>query len=448
MTRLLAGFASAVALAALAADPPGVPRYKFTPGEEITYRATGTFKYGEGANAGEHGTRVDWTVWVVRPNEDGSFRLVIREEDAFSQTVGGKKLDQPPRTSFVYADVFPDGRVKPNDTIKYQGDPGGIFPRLPKDAAEAAGGWSWAKEDDKTTARPVKGDGGFRFESSTDSPMNAIYLSTSKSVSTFDPARGLIARRESTNTQAYGFKGQGTGVTELVGVKPLDTTVHKQLAAEETGYFESLAAYNKALRAAGEAKPEEASKVLAGAVQALQSANAALTHPGLKADLADRVKRHDQSAKYTVEAAARRAKVVGQPAAAFETTDIDGKKVGLADLNGKVVVLDFWYRGCGWCIKAMPQMNGLAEDFAGRPVAIFGMNTDRDEADARFVIEKMGLKYPTLKATGLPEKFGVQGFPTLIVIDPAGNVHDVHVGYTPTLREDVGRQIRGLLDKK
>ncbi len=96
----------------------------------------------------------------------------------------------------------------------------------------------------------------------------------------------------------------------------------------------------------------------------------------------------------------------------------------------------------------MPQMNGLAEDFAGKPVAIFGMNTDMNEEDARFVIEKMGLKYPTLKATGLPEKFGVQGFPTLIVIDQQGKVHDIHVGYTATLREDVGHQIKGLLEKK
>ena len=47
-----------------------------------------------------------------------------------------------------------------------------------------------------------------------------------------------------------------------------------------------------------------------------------------------------------------------------------------------------------------------------------------------------------------PEKFGVQGFPTLIVIDPQGKVHDIHVGYTPTLREDVGRQIKALLEKK
>ena len=36
--------------------------------------------------------------------------------------------------------------------------------------------------------------------------------------------------------------------------------------------------------------------------------------------------------------------------------------------------------------------------------------------DARFVMEKMALNYPTLKAKGLPEKYKVRGFPTLLII--------------------------------
>ena len=60
----------------------------------------------------------------------------------------------------------------------------------------------------------------------------------------------------------------------------------------------------------------------------------------------------------------------------------------------------------------------------------------------------MGLKYATLRAEGIPEKYGVQGFPTLILIDPEGKVRDVHVGYSPTLRIDVAKAIEGLLPKK
>jgi thioredoxin-related protein len=59
----------------------------------------------------------------------------------------------------------------------------------------------------------------------------------------------------------------------------------------------------------------------------------------------------------------------------------------------------------------------------------------------------MGMKYATIKATGIPEKFGVQGFPTLIIIDQQGIVRDVHVGYSPKLREEVGKKIEELLAK-
>ena len=71
------------------------------------------------------------------------------------------------------------------------------------------------------------------------------------------------------------------------------------------------------------------------------------------------------------------------------------------------------------------------------------MNTDRNEADAKFVADAMGLKYATLRAEGIPEKYGVQGFPTLILIDPEGTVRDVHVGYSPTLRADLAKDDRG-----
>ena len=58
----------------------------------------------------------------------------------------------------------------------------------------------------------------------------------------------------------------------------------------------------------------------------------------------------------------------------------------------------------------------------------------------------MGLRYAKmLCAKGIPEKYGVQVFPTLIVIDGEGKVRDVHVGNSPTLRADVAKVIEGLL---
>src|SRR5437870_2435658 len=117
--RLLAGLAAIVVIAAAAtADlprPPDLPpRYQFQPGQELTYRSASSFKYGEGDDAGALDDRSDYTVWIVRGNADGSVRLVIRQRNTFAQTMRGTKNEQPPQTQLVYADVFPDGRVRPN----------------------------------------------------------------------------------------------------------------------------------------------------------------------------------------------------------------------------------------------------------------------------------------------------------------------------------------------
>ncbi len=433
-------------LTAFAADGESLPRYRFQPGQELTFRSSSVFSpLNERQRIMQSS---DWTAWVLRDNPGGSFRLVLREKNVLSQMVEGKKKERSSETRFTYADVFPDGRILMNKTIQYRGHPGTLFPKLPGDAAQAKAGWESAQDDDKTTFKPLELAGAFVFEAVKHSPSDKIYLSSNKSKYTFDAARGFVTRMESENTQGYGFKGKGTGTMELVSVKKMAPAALQAITDGSSQYFGAVAVYDDKTDAAEKLSPKEAKMVLAQAGARLKAATAVLKNEEFKAALAEKVAQHEQVETSILEGVERRAKFLGKPAADFETTGIDGKKVKLADLRGKVVVLDFWYRGCGWCIKAMPQMNQLAEDFAGKPVAIFGMNTDRDEADAKFVIEKMGLKYPTLKAEEVPEKFGVQGFPTLIVIDQQGRVHDVHTGYSPTLREDVGKQIRNLLAGK
>ena len=62
---------------------------------------------------------------------------------------------------------------------------------------------------------------------------------------------------------------------------------------------------------------------------------------------------------------------LNKPSPDWSATDIDGKPVKLADLRGKVVIMDFWYRGCVFCMFAMPQVKQLAEDYRDKPVVMF-----------------------------------------------------------------------------
>jgi thioredoxin-related protein len=85
----------------------------------------------------------------------------------------------------------------------------------------------------------------------------------------------------------------------------------------------------------------------------------------------------------------------------------------------------------------MPQIKEVAAHFQDRPVAILGMNTDENEDDARFVVEKMELRYTNLKAAGLHKKYHVTGFPTLLILDQDG-----------VIREEVIKSVEQLLGPK
>ncbi|HEU5116041.1 MAG TPA: TlpA disulfide reductase family protein, partial [Isosphaeraceae bacterium] len=130
----------------------------------------------------------------------------------------------------------------------------------------------------------------------------------------------------------------------------------------------------------------------------------------------------------------------------------EGNVQTLARRRGEVVILDFWYRGCGPCIQAMPELKRLATRFSGRPVAVFGMNTDEDAEDARFVAKAMDLNYPTLlvSETDLARSYGASqfGFPTLVIIDQEGVIRWIHTGYAPDISERISEVVEPLLGEK
>ncbi len=433
-----------------AAEPETpLPRYRLEVGQELIYQGGSLFKYESGA----FDDRSSWHFWVTRTNADGSYRLVIRHGSAFAQIRANLEAKanqaEPENVTFAYCDLFPDGKIVENDSLGFRMRPAQVLPLLPADPEQARKGWVGKdKRMDETTryrllAEPSKGDV-CQIEAIRESAMNPIYGSSHKDIITFDAKRGLPEKIESASEQNYGFKGKGQGTVKLVEVKSCDAVWCKQLDADAERYFAAKDAYQKAT-ADHEKKAPDLKAALEEAVLRLKVVHKELKSAEFQKAIEADLKQHEQLASYYVQEAENRAKVLNQPAADWSTSDLDGKAHALKDYRGKVLILDFWYRGCGWCVRAMPQMKQIAEHFKGQPVVVFGMNTDRNLEDAKFVVEKMGLNYTNLKAEGLPEKYQVRGFPTLIIIDRDGVVRDLHVGYSPTLKEEVTRSVEKLL---
>ena len=281
MTRALL-FALALCPAALGGEP-ALMRYKLEPGQQIRYTSSSSLKYGDKGRGGEHRSRDEWTIWVLKANADGSARVLARDVNTFTQSFnGGEPNKAEPTTTFVAADIFPDGRIPPQASFAYRGSPSPLFPRLPATAAELASGWAAEDAGGSTAATPA---GPNRFAVTRVGPLDKVYLTTRKSTYAFDPTRGLVSRVETEVTQGYGFEGKTTGTTELVGVTTVPAPELAKLAADAETYFAATAAYDAATEGAMKLAPDLAQATLDKAKAALELAAKGVTQPDLKAQL-------------------------------------------------------------------------------------------------------------------------------------------------------------------
>lgn len=123
-----------------------------------------------------------------------------------------------------------------------------------------------------------------------------------------------------------------------------------------------------------------------------------------------------------------RTALIDKPAPDFTLPTIDGKGVKLADLRGKMVVLDFWATWCRPCVAAAPALVKAAK--AHPEVRIVGISADDVDEIKQFAKEH-AINYILARdeEQELWKSYFVQGLPTTIVIDAQGVVRSVEYGY-------------------
>jgi peroxiredoxin len=446
-------FAAIGTSVARAEDP--LPRYKLKVGQELVYRTTDPAEESDG---GKDRTErlTEWIIDVVDRDMEGKWRLVFRETISRTYVRGSKETKQEYRSD-GYFHLTSDGRFVENQTIRPMSDPTVLFPTLPATGAEIASGWEDRLELDATQRKfraagdATAAEGPWRFLETPESALDPIYQMSTHRDYAFDRQLGLVRKVVSTFKQGWPASEPGkdqTQTIEFVEGRQLDTSDVQAIAAQARVYFAAIEEYEATCERARR-EYDRTEKLYAEAEAVLKKVDQQLTLPWLREMTASRLKQHQQDARFGLDDARAFATLVDKPSPDWKTTDLDGNPRGLADYRGKVVVLDFWYRGCGWCVRAMPQMKQLTDDFSGQEVAILGMNSDRDENDARFVIDLLKLNYATLKngenQDQISTKYKIHGWPTLVVIDRNGVVRHMHFGYTPTLRKDLAKTIRELL---
>lgn len=113
----------------------------------------------------------------------------------------------------------------------------------------------------------------------------------------------------------------------------------------------------------------------------------------------------------------------GMAAPDFDVKTIDGKGLTLAELRGKVVVLNFWFIGCPACRGQEPKLNDLKAKFGDRSDVIFIAMTPDPAADVKRYLAKERFDYMHVAdAAAIMKPFHFLGYPKNIVISKTGEM--------------------------
>jgi thiol-disulfide isomerase/thioredoxin len=112
---------------------------------------------------------------------------------------------------------------------------------------------------------------------------------------------------------------------------------------------------------------------------------------------------------------------------------IDGNEVDISKMQGKVVLSDFWATWCGPCMMELPNVLDVYRKYHSKGFEIIGISFDRDIESFKKVIKERGMSWPQYFDGKIWDNdfgvyFGIQGIPTMWLVDKDGKVVDTEPG--------------------
>ncbi len=107
---------------------------------------------------------------------------------------------------------------------------------------------------------------------------------------------------------------------------------------------------------------------------------------------------------------------------------LNGEQVNLANLKGKVVLIDFWATWCDPCLRAMPDLVKTYREYHDQGFEIIGISLDKNQSQLEQYMQDKGITWQQYYdglgwSNKMAKRFGVRGIPHIVLIDKNGIVH-------------------------
>jgi cytochrome c biogenesis protein CcmG, thiol:disulfide interchange protein DsbE len=115
--------------------------------------------------------------------------------------------------------------------------------------------------------------------------------------------------------------------------------------------------------------------------------------------------------------------IAGRTAPDF-ALELDGKPTRLQDLNGKVIVLDFWASWCPPCVEETPALIALHRDISQRGGMVLGISLDDDPSAYENFLKEHNVNFPTYldQTKTIPASYGTSVYPEAYIIGRDGRI--------------------------
>jgi peroxiredoxin len=135
--------------------------------------------------------------------------------------------------------------------------------------------------------------------------------------------------------------------------------------------------------------------------------------------------------------------LLNKPLKSFHLTDLNNKTWDLKELQGKTIVINFWFTACKPCIQEMIYLNKLVEENKDSSV-VFIAPAPEKEAQIKKFLKKYVFNYNiTPSSSDFISSMNIENFPTHLVVDKEGITRQVFIGYA----DDIKEKLQAAIDK-